>query len=702
MERRRKMSGTPAKLCELSTAELSAMQTHLEENNIGQQMDCESDDDGMNDDGPDPKRGCVLCCQCGVQMQPNPSNTCLYCLKATVDITEEVPDQVVLPHCRECNRYLGDSGRWFNCDLESRELLGLCLKRIKNLRKLKLIDAKWIWTEEHSKRLKLKLTLQKEIHHGAILQQETIVEFFVNNHQCDDCKRSYTPHTWKACVQVRQRGCDHRRSLYYLEQLILKHEAHDKLLFLSQAEEGLDFHFLSKSHANAFKHFVRDFLCSKHKESRELVSHDGKSNVFNYKYSIVLDIAPICRDDLVFLPKKITAANGGLPQLSLVQKVTTSISLLDNATLNGCDVANVKFWEEPFKAVLSRKHLTEFVVLDYEDQDTVGDHQRSQLGDSLVEQESVNKKRFGPRRKLKLCEVEILRVSDLGVNNNEPIRVRCHLGGQIDVGDHVLGYDLRHVNVSGIDDEEFEKYMNSSRDRLQEVILVKRKLRMTAEKRQAKRKWELKRLPVEREEGNSKWKEGKDDERDYEGFMEELDEDAELRKEVNLHKKNESDNPFLKRMERKEKEREARVKNKFDILEGVPEDNFSYASSDSCSSNNEWTEESPAKKDSKPVYAANKRLDAGEFGGGGVAPFASFVPGNSGLASAAGRFGGLGVGLDALGQDGDEEDELPLVDFGDLLEPIKQGEEIVKVGEKLPALKEEEDAGGISSDVDDL
>ena len=27
------------------------------------------------------------------------------------------------------------------------------------------------------------------------------------NHQCDDCKRSYTPHTWQAVCQVRQKVC---------------------------------------------------------------------------------------------------------------------------------------------------------------------------------------------------------------------------------------------------------------------------------------------------------------------------------------------------------------------------------------------------------------------------------------------------------------------------------------------------------------
>ena len=39
------------------------------------------------------------------------------------------------------------------------------------IKQVKLIDASFIWTEPHSKRLKLKLTIQKEVFSGVILQQ---------------------------------------------------------------------------------------------------------------------------------------------------------------------------------------------------------------------------------------------------------------------------------------------------------------------------------------------------------------------------------------------------------------------------------------------------------------------------------------------------------------------------------------------------
>lgn len=44
---------------------------------------------------------------------------------------------------------------WIHAALESRELLALCLKKLKGLNRVKLIDAGFVWTEPHSKRLKV-------------------------------------------------------------------------------------------------------------------------------------------------------------------------------------------------------------------------------------------------------------------------------------------------------------------------------------------------------------------------------------------------------------------------------------------------------------------------------------------------------------------------------------------------------------------
>ena len=45
-----------------------------------------------------------LCCQCGVQIEPNPTNMCVDCLRFDVDISEGIPKQAVLYFCRKCER----------------------------------------------------------------------------------------------------------------------------------------------------------------------------------------------------------------------------------------------------------------------------------------------------------------------------------------------------------------------------------------------------------------------------------------------------------------------------------------------------------------------------------------------------------------------------------------------------------------------
>lgn len=71
---------------------------------------------------------------------------------------------------------------------------------------MKLVDAGFIWTEPHSKRLKVKLTVQGEVFNGAILQQSFVVEYIIENNMCMDCNRANAnPNSWNACVQVWRR-----------------------------------------------------------------------------------------------------------------------------------------------------------------------------------------------------------------------------------------------------------------------------------------------------------------------------------------------------------------------------------------------------------------------------------------------------------------------------------------------------------------
>jgi len=122
------------------------------------------------------------------------------------------------------------------------------------------------------------------------------------------------------------------------------------------------------------------------------------------------------------------------------------------------------------------------------------------------------------------ADIEVAKVADLG-NNDDRIIVRSHLGDILKPGNHVLGYDVRAVNMPGSESNQVDQ-----RDH-PDVILV----RKLFQKRKGKRQWELRRLDRTKEEGD----EVVDDNDDLEQLKQDLEMDPELRKGVNMYKKEE-------------------------------------------------------------------------------------------------------------------------------------------------------------------
>jgi NMD3 family len=79
-----------------------------------------------------------LCCLCGVSIAPNPTNMCANCIRSQVDITDGIQKAATILWCKECNRYLQPPRHWLRAELESRELLTFCIKRLKGLQKARL------------------------------------------------------------------------------------------------------------------------------------------------------------------------------------------------------------------------------------------------------------------------------------------------------------------------------------------------------------------------------------------------------------------------------------------------------------------------------------------------------------------------------------------------------------------------------------
>ena len=135
-------------------------------------------------------------------------------------------------------------------------MMALCLSKTRGLHKnIKIVDSSFVWTEPHSKRIKIKLTIQKEVLNRILVQKSFVIEFTVDWNQCDECKKTFTPHHWVASCQVRQK-VTHKSTFLFMEQIIMKHHMQSKTVGVKEFPEGIDFYFSKVSHASMLKDFI--------------------------------------------------------------------------------------------------------------------------------------------------------------------------------------------------------------------------------------------------------------------------------------------------------------------------------------------------------------------------------------------------------------------------------------------------------------
>jgi len=404
--------------------------------------------------------------------------------------------------------------------------MALCLSNVAGLKakgqQVRLVDAGWIWTEPHSMRLKVRLTVQKEVQTGTILQQSFTVVFVVRNQQCLECQAEFRQGSWKAVVQVRQR-VGHKRTFLYLEQLILKHGAHRGCLSIETFRDGMDFYFPDRGKANRFISFLESVVPIKVKHSKKLIGTDDKSNISNYKYTYLVEMCTLCKDDLVYLPAKLARTLGNISRTVLVKNVSNLIHLIDPLTAQTASMSGDQFWRYPIRPVITaaRARMTRYIVLGKE---------------AVVTDFNGSKKSATRKNKNRLATVTLAKEDDLGKNDRQYTE-RSHLGYLSKAGDICLAYDLSETQFVEDDAEEAR-----TAGKLPDVIVV-RKLyggAATGEVNASKmRIWQLQRLDVEVAEDLKASKAKKNaelDDMDEEDFYREVEADAEMRRNMNLYK----------------------------------------------------------------------------------------------------------------------------------------------------------------------
>lgn len=308
----------------------------------------------------------ISCCLCGVTIEYNKAAMCLVCLDKEVDITEGFPLQHEMIQCSLCEKIKVQENQWFMYETESNQLLSYLIKRCRlESHRFKLLDAAFVWTEPHSKRVKIALNVSKEVLDEKIaLTSRIIVEFKVVNKQCVDCIRESTDHTFGAMIQLRQRSTN-KKTWDLIEKLLIEKAVFNLILDIKfPGNDGMDLFFKKKNQSE----MVTDLLTSAwpciKKHSKKLISKDRHTGAAKMEYSTYIEIAPVHKDDLVFLQPQYTGT--GRSDLMLISKLSTNIHLVHpssrvNITI---EVSASKYFNKPFQVLFSSKDLIRFVVLD--------------------------------------------------------------------------------------------------------------------------------------------------------------------------------------------------------------------------------------------------------------------------------------------------------------------------------------------------
>lgn len=272
--------------------------------------------------------------------------------------------------CSTCLRYSVPPSGWTVLGYEENNMLRYLLKKIPELARYKLVKAEFAHSEEHSKRLRLSLHLDRSAElaeHGAYegVVEEVGVVWVIKGKHCLDCAREASKQTWSSVVQLRQKSAN-KSTLLLLEQAILGAGLHSETTDIKGVANGIDFFYKHRTPALRLVRFVEERVPALAKGSEQLVKMDKQSAESRYKFAYSVEIPSINRHDLVFLPEKL-ARGHALARLCAVIKVTKLISLVDcYGSLK--DINKIEYFKHArhIQVLGTEKQLVPFTVVEVE------------------------------------------------------------------------------------------------------------------------------------------------------------------------------------------------------------------------------------------------------------------------------------------------------------------------------------------------
>jgi nonsense-mediated mRNA decay protein 3 len=166
-------------------------------------------------------------------------------------------------------------------------------------------------------------------------------------------------------IQLRKFG-GVKKTFHALEAQLAKAKLFHLMQDIKVVKDGLDFYFRMKNQADKVLDLLMSIAPVRVSTSKKLISRDLHSNLSRYEVTIIVEIVPVNKGDLIVAPK---ALLGGHRELLLVTKISSLIHCIQPTTMQAVEFSASKYfhWTHtnlPVVVVAREKQLKPFLVLD--------------------------------------------------------------------------------------------------------------------------------------------------------------------------------------------------------------------------------------------------------------------------------------------------------------------------------------------------
>eukprot|EP00477_Mikrocytos_mackini_P001470 GAHX01001580.1.p1 GENE.GAHX01001580.1~~GAHX01001580.1.p1 ORF type:complete len:475 (-),score=84.26 GAHX01001580.1:269-1693(-) len=434
----------------------------------------------------------LSCCVCGSEIAvKNTHYMCLECIDSEIQYNGKINREYELEQCRQCEQFqrtkkewvdlgvsdgeLNEFGSFITNPYETQPLMDFALTKIKKSKGFSIHTSEFIPSDPYSKILQINVFVSwplSEIFHDKEYVYKKAVTFYFNvvNKQCDECKMSFTPHNYNSILQLRQRpNVKHMRILIYLEQILVKNYVNQsgvtpKYKELSEDEcteinppkenfkklkkekrkpvindleylnDGINVTFIDYNGANKAACLLRQFApVLSEKVTSKLLTHDPKNNTQKRNKTVLLEIFPINKGDLVLykLNKEY--------ELYVCSRVSSKIFLGNVKNNKKLSLSVKQLKRADFKMLKSKGDLEKYKIVDIQD---VSEKEEAQMMADQLESKFLN-----------------IKVMQDGKSEIYDCKWGFWSGQSVQEGDYIDCY-----NVTGIlsNDNEIESYFTDN------------------------------------------------------------------------------------------------------------------------------------------------------------------------------------------------------------------------------------------------